>query len=419
MLLLLVAPAVASAQDRGAFEAELDRLRRELRIPALSAAVVESGTLVWVRHLGVTPARGASIRYPLGWLTQAFASALVFQLVERGALALDRPLGPGAATLRATLSHTSTGPFVFSGRLFEQLQPVIERAAGTRFHSAMLASVVRPAGLRDVRIPASATPSQGVEASVEDLARFASAVERGPLLSARSRSEMFRPARAPTGRALPSAPGWFVQYLGGEEARWHFGQDAGASALLLMLPRRRLTLAVLARTDRLSAPFWLQMGDVRWSPVAAAFMSAWPRIRIDLAEARRVMTSALIALHDGGGRGAAEARALVDKATGLAPALGDSPDGALLAAFARSGDARIRAVGRRIAKRLLATDLNHPRTLFDLAVLEQEDGQLDEARRLLMRVAASAQSPPEIAGESKRLLSNLAGAAAPSAGGSR
>jgi CubicO group peptidase (beta-lactamase class C family) len=404
VLLFIASPSLA--QDRAAFEAEMERLRRELRIPGLSAAVVEGGTTVWVRHRGFKAASGEPIRYPIASLTKPFAAALAMQLVETGALKLDGPVDARPApTLRHVLTHTSAGTpgqrFIYSSDLFRQLQPAIEKAAGQPFATAVIAQVIQPAGLRHTVAPARATPSAGIESTVEDLARFATALEGGPLLASRLRLEMFRPPRSPTGRPLPYALGWFVQYIGGEEVRWHFGQQEESSSLLLMLPRKRLTLVVLARTERLSSPFWLQMGDVRWSPFAAAFMTGWARLRIDLAEARRAMARGLIALD---ARRPRDARAHVTRAIGLAPALGDAPDAALLAAFARSGDADLREVGRRLAKRLLSVDPDHPRTLLDLAVLHLQGGDQRAARQLLEQAIIGNRAPPEITRVVKELL---------------
>jgi hypothetical protein len=293
---------------------------------------------------------------------------------------------------------------VYSSERFRAVQAPLEKAARTPLHVALAAHVFKPAGLRQTIAPARMTPSTGIESTVEDLARFAAALERGSLLTATSRLDMFRPVRGPTAQPFPYALGWFVQYVGGEEVRWHFGQQADASSLLLMLPRRRLALVILARTDRLSAPFWLQMGDVRWSPFAAAFLTAWARVRIDLAEARRVMTQALVAMH---ASRSAEARPLVSRALGLAPALGDAPDGTLLAAFARSRDAELRAAGRRIAKRLLSVDADHPRTLLDLAVLALQDGQRDQARKLLQQLVSNRHVSPELLRTAQELLTDV------------
>jgi CubicO group peptidase (beta-lactamase class C family) len=408
-ILTIVLPPLAAAQDRAAVEAELERLRRELRIPAMSAAVVESGTTVWVRHLGFKASAGEPVRYPMASLTKPFAAVLAMQLAQRGGLRLDAA-AVGAVSARHLLTHTSTGTpgrrFVYSSARFALLQPLLEKAAGQPFATALAARILRPSGLRHTLAPPRATPSEGLESTVEDLARFASAVERGTLLAAASRQEMFRLQRGPTGQALPHALGWFVQYIGGEEVRWHFGQQSESSALLLMIPRRRLTFVLLARTDRLSAPFWLQLGDVRWSPFASVFLTGWGRVRIDLAEARRAMMQAFAAIHAHRGE---DARGHVARATVLAPALGDTADGALLAAFARSGHQELRAAGRRIGRRLLAVDAEHPRTLLDLAVLNLQDRQAAEARRLLQQVTGGNAAPPEILRVAADLLKEMEG----------
>jgi CubicO group peptidase (beta-lactamase class C family) len=397
LLIVFSGASIVQAQDRLAVEAELDRLRRDARISALSAAVVEGNTTVWVRHLGFNATRGEAVMYPIASLTKPMAAVLTMQFVGSGAIKLD--------TVRPLLTHTSTGTpgqrFIYSSELFQGLQPTIEKAAGQSFAAALAARVFKPAGLRNTRAAANISPSTGVESTVEDLARFATALDRNALLPVNTRLEMFRPMRGPTGQPMPYALGWFVQYIGGEEVRWHFGQQADASSLLMMLPRRRLTFIVLARTDRLSSPFWLQMGDLRWSPFAAAFLTGWARVRIDLGQARRAMMQALIALD---ARRPADAAKHVSQAVGLAPALGDSADGALLAAFARSGEPGLRATGRRIAKRLLAVDADHPRTLVDLAVLNIQDGQPAEATPLLQRAIAGNRATPEIARLVKELL---------------
>jgi CubicO group peptidase (beta-lactamase class C family) len=406
-VVLLFEASAAVAQDRLAFEAELERLRRDLRIPALSAAVVEGGTTVWVRHLGFDARRDEAVPYPIASLTKPFAAVLTMQLAAAGTLKLE--------AVRPLLTHTSTGTpgqrFIYSSELYQKLRPAIEKAASEPLAGALATRVFKPSGLRHTRAPAGVTPSTGIESTVEDLARFTTAIDRGALLPANARLDMFRPPRGPTGQPLPYALGWFVQYIGGDEVRWHFGQQADASSLLMMLPRKRLTFIVLARSERLSAPFWLQMGDLRSSPVAAAFLTGWARVRIDLAEARRAMTQALVALHQ---HRTADATKLVSQAVGLAPALGDSADGALLAAFARSGDAGLRTTGRRIAKRLLAVDAEHPRTLVDLAVLNLQDGHPDEAKRLLQQAMAGNRATPEIARLAKELLDESAKAASSS-----
>jgi len=408
LALALLAPSGVAAQNRVLLEAELERLQTALRIPAMSAAVVEGGTIVWVRHFGLKAAPGDPVRYPIASLTKPFAAALALREAERGRLALDaqvaRPDG-ATARVRHLLSHTAAGTpgvrFVYSSELYRLLDAPLARAAGAPLPEALVADVIKPLGLRHTVAGSGVTASEGLESTVEDVAQFAAGIERGAILSPASTAEMFRAPRAGTGRAFPSALGWFVQQIGGEQVRWHFGQQADASGLLINLPRRRLTFVVLARGDRLTAPFWLQFGDLRWSPAAASFLSAWARVRIDLPEARRIMMDAVVALSKGA---RAEGVALAKRASVIAAPLANGPEPVLLAVFARSGDRELREMGRRIARRLLETDADHPRVLLDLAVLNLQDGQAEEGTRLLGKILADKQFTPEIERTVKELL---------------
>ena len=281
LALALAAPPPAFAQNRAAFEAELDGLRTALGIPSMSAAVVEGDTIVWVRHFGIEAGPGEAVRYPIASLTEPLAATLALRLVERGRLRLDEPVpdaGPGVL-VRHLLTQTAAGTpgarFVYSSALYAKLQAPIERAARASFATALEAEVLRPAGMRHTVTGARTTPSAGVQSTVEDLARFAIALNGGRLLKGASLAAMFRAPRDEGGHPFPYALGWFVQAVGGEQVRWQYGQDADSSALLLMLPRRRLSFVLLARSDRLSAPFWLQFGDLRWSPAAVAFFDRW------------------------------------------------------------------------------------------------------------------------------------------------
>lgn len=404
----LLAPSPATGQNRAVLEAELERLQATLRIPSMSAAVVEGGTVVWVRHFGLKAVPGDPVRYPIASLTSSFVATLALREVEQGRLALDERVARADGVevqVRHLLSHTAAGMpgarFLYSRELYRLLDPPLARAAGTTLSDALAAEVIRPLGLRHTVAGSGLTPSEGLESTVEDVVRFAAGIERGAILSAASTAEMFRAPRAGTGRGFPHALGWFVQQIGGEQVRWQFGQQPGASGLLVNLPRRRLTFVVLAHGDHLTAPFWLSFGDLRWSPAAVAFLSAWARIRVDLPEARRLMTEAIVALSKSQ---RAEGVALAKRAAVIAPPLVNGSDPVLLAAFARSGDRELREMGRRIARRLLEADADHPRALLDLAVLNLQDGEAADATRLLKEILSDHQATPEIEREVRDLL---------------
>ena len=75
-----------------------------------------------------------------------------------------------------------------------------------------------------------------------------------------------------SGAPLPSGLGWFVQTYNGERLVWHFGVTPGAaSSLLIKVPRRDLTLILLANSDGLS-PSSISEGDVTASLFAKLFL---------------------------------------------------------------------------------------------------------------------------------------------------
>lgn len=81
------------------------------------------------------------------------------------------------------------------------------------------------------------------------------------------------PALGATDVPLPHGLGWFVQDFEGQQLVWQFGvlPDA-SSALIIKAPARRLTMILLANSDRLVTPFALEAGDVTQSIFARLFI---------------------------------------------------------------------------------------------------------------------------------------------------
>jgi CubicO group peptidase (beta-lactamase class C family) len=300
------------------FEASLERLRRQSKIPGLSAAVVSDGRLVWARGFGQADTRrgiGATPEtpYPLASVTKPFAAVVVLQLVEQGRLGLDDPVSdygldyesPEVVRVRHLLSHTSRGrpgtQFQYDSDRFADLGWVIKQASGRSFRQLLVERILKPLGMDDTApTPVSLgddvlspfriwldprnervyrrcarpyaldrsfalvegydsilfSPASGLLSSVADLARFDVAFDEGRLLSAATRERMITPAVTPDGRQLPYGLGWFSQTWRGTRLVWHYGWNPPtASALYLKMPEERLSLVVLANTDALSRPF--------------------------------------------------------------------------------------------------------------------------------------------------------------------
>jgi CubicO group peptidase (beta-lactamase class C family) len=294
--------AQPAAGPLAGFAARTDATRAALRIPGLSVAVVRNGELVMARGFGLadvaagTPA-SADTLYPIGSITKTFTATLMLQLAEEGRLDLDEQVRklvdwevPAGIRVRHVLSHTSEGVpgarFSYSSR-FNWLDNVVETATKERFRDLLAARVLAPAGLartlpgeeregyaeslaglasphridaagsvvRSKYPPMALHSSSGLSSTVTDLARYSIALDEGRLLSSAAREKAFAPAIATSGEPLPYGAGWFTQTVAGERVVWHTSWWPDAySGLLVKVPSRRLTLALLANSDALVAP---------------------------------------------------------------------------------------------------------------------------------------------------------------------
>jgi CubicO group peptidase (beta-lactamase class C family) len=335
-LVLLSTPAAAQNLAFSLFERYLDAVRQQAGIPGLASLVIQDGVTEWERGFGQRSIEGnlpvlPDTPFPVGGLTQAFASTLALQCSERGQLSLEDPVTrwvptaePGL-TVRQLLSHLTSGnTFQHDPARFTQLTPIIEDCYDRPFAKviatelldrlAMRVSVpgtdiVEPASevreafdgatltrytdaLREMAVPyrvergrpvrtdvvpAGINAATGLVTSVRDFGRFATALlTNGLLLDEPTRSLAWSNQPSATGRATPAGLGWFVQSYRGEPVVWQFGAVTdGYSSLVLVLPRRRLTFALLANTDGLSAPPVLAAGDITVSPFASLFLNTF------------------------------------------------------------------------------------------------------------------------------------------------
>ncbi len=315
LVLCLVSPAcvAASPDPQVQFPAAVRTLAQELTIPGIAFAVVRDGKVIGQGELSTgsasapltadTPLRFASV-------TKALTAIALMRAVDRGALSLDDPVSkwlPDFAdrpeiTIRHLAAHVSEGvpgaEYVYATQRYAKLGPVLAKALkAPGFEAVLRAEVIAPA-----RMTWHESPDLGAHAAlvstVNDMARLVQALQRGTLLNRGRFEQMTTPFGSSKGRS-PVGVGFFSQQIGGERVVWSFGQDDPdySSALLLMLPERKLALVMLANTDELSNPFRLLMGDVRYSPFATAFLDAYaPAAAKGIGERERAAQSALVAL---------------------------------------------------------------------------------------------------------------------------
>ncbi len=331
----LPAPEVASAVDEQQFERfarQMDYLREQLRIPAMSVAVVEDQQLVWAEGFGYADLREevpatADTPYHLASVTKPVAATVLMQLVEEGELALDDTVDRYGVELdRASeievqhlLTHTSAGVpgevHFYDGNRYGELGEVIEAVTGQTFRSVMYERLIEPLGMtrttgntpacdevvpeeiaaaeaavrggmarpyqldRDYEVvesdyPMAYNPAAGLISSVVDLAAFDIALDRGLLLGEAAKAEMLTPmvSTFQDSSELRYGLGWYVQDFEGTRIEWHAGRwPPSVSALYMRVPDHRLTFIVLANTPNLTTPFPLGDGDALTSTLALAF----------------------------------------------------------------------------------------------------------------------------------------------------
>jgi len=160
------APATAEAARLARLESALESMRQDLRIPALSVAVVKDQRVLWAKGFGYAdpekriPATEHT-PYHLASLTKTFASTVVMRLVQEGKVSLDDPVSKyginlesnGVIRVKHLLSHTSEGNpgehYSYNGNRFGELDKVIERATGKSFGEILIADILDPLGMSE------------------------------------------------------------------------------------------------------------------------------------------------------------------------------------------------------------------------------------------------------------------------------
>jgi serine beta-lactamase-like protein LACTB, mitochondrial len=176
----------------------------------------------------------------------------------------DDPLlfEPGTST-----QYTSLG--------FTLLGAVVEGAGGAPFMEQLRASVFQPAGMDSARdddvfaiVPHRArgyqrrgdgslanapltdtsnrVPGGGLVASVEDVARFAAALQRGALLRPETLQKALTAQKVRSGRRTGYGLGWVLGRRGARREAYHVGGQPQVSTVVYMLPDAGVAVAILA-----------------------------------------------------------------------------------------------------------------------------------------------------------------------------
>jgi CubicO group peptidase (beta-lactamase class C family) len=160
-------PAAAPDAERfSRLEQQLDNIRQQLKIPAMSCAIVKDQKVVWAKGLGYADLENKipateHTSYHLASLTKTFASTILMQLVQEGKVKLDDPVSKygvlleseGVIRVKHLFSHTSEGNpgerYSYNGNRFGELDKVVQKAAGKSFAELLIANILDPLELNE------------------------------------------------------------------------------------------------------------------------------------------------------------------------------------------------------------------------------------------------------------------------------
>lgn len=147
-------------------EQRLDSIRQQLKIPAMSCAIVKDQRIVWAKGFGYADVENKipateHTSYHLASLTKTFASTILMQLVQEGKVQLEDPVSKygilleseGVIRVKHLFSHTSEGNpgenYSYNGNRFAELDKVIQKATGKSFGELLIANILDPLDLKE------------------------------------------------------------------------------------------------------------------------------------------------------------------------------------------------------------------------------------------------------------------------------
>ncbi len=315
-----------SASSIAEFESRLDKLKQDSDIPGMVAGIIKDGQVTWLKNYGVAdikkgPPVSNSTIFHLASLTKTFATVVLMQLVKENKIKLNDPVSKYGInliekdTVRVIhlLTHTSEGVpgsnFRYNGDRFALLSNVIQSATGESFNKLANERIFKKLSLTStapsdmnlafsdgfdtarlrqntaqgyasngsssVDYPKNFSTAAGLISNIDDMLKYASALDGNLLLTDELKSQVFAPMISNDGKSLPYGLGWFVQEKEGIKFSWHYGYWIGMSSLIIRIPEKKLSFVLMANSDMLSAPYPLGRGDIWDSPYAREFLKSF------------------------------------------------------------------------------------------------------------------------------------------------
>jgi len=280
------------------FESYLESLRLQTGIPAISAALLQDGQIVWERGFGFAN-QESRIRatpdtpYPVADLSQSIAAVLLLQCSDQRRVEIGDEarryritLPEQTATIKQILSHASAGSpgeaFHYDAERYGMLSSAVEVCISQPYRKTVAVNILERLAMKDsvpgrdlsnpsplnerlfaseilerykrilerVAVPYKVdkrgrltrtdvtldgiTAATGLVSTVRDLARFDEALDSSLLLEEETRTLAWTNVTTSQQTALPTGLGWFVQSYRGEPVVWQFGLIPNAYSSMII-----------------------------------------------------------------------------------------------------------------------------------------------------------------------------------------
>src|SRR6266496_668872 len=238
----------------------LQHQMKEYHIPAVSAAIIDNGKIVITKVYGkanveynIPCTKGTA--FQLASVTKLISATAVMMLVQEGKLELNKNVRYYLPQLPDTwedmkvidlLAHQSGIVDLLAFQYnFSSLKNALDTATARPLDFAPGTKTVYAGGDYAVvmMFPSWTYAAGGLFSSVEDLSKWAVALDNNTVLQPGIEEEMWNAAKLRDGKDSPFGVGWIVAEYNGEKATGHSGGPALAD--IVRLPNRKITVIVL------------------------------------------------------------------------------------------------------------------------------------------------------------------------------
>lgn len=305
---------------------DFSSLREKLNIPGLTVAVAQNGEIVFSEAFGyrdlITQApMTENTVFHTASITKTFTAYVLGLLEQDGKISMrdevkkyNLNLGEGVR-IEHLLSHTSLGipgkQFYYHSGRFNKLDTVIYESTGKFLSGHITDKIIRkipltytfpnPYDTADFRLFTDESPQKFIEqlytgyihgtanvttkselekafaASAGLMSTSTDLVRYGNFLMSETNAyavlkRLTRQRYSPEGESFPYSLGWFTEYIDSVKFVWHYGYMGTNSSLLILVPEKKLTFAILANSNNLSRIYPLEEATFTASEAGLLFL---------------------------------------------------------------------------------------------------------------------------------------------------